>query len=126
MCCLLYQCSEGKESGSRTDGVRARHLGEDFFADVIPLTLPQREMPYRYFLVRGEVQDTAHGSLLRGARHLLHAQIAEALETRSPELMDSRPELFAQHYTEAGLGENRLKGQFLLRQGHAEAAEERP
>jgi len=33
----------------------------------------------------------------------LHAQIAEALETDSPELMDSQPELLAQHYAEAGL-----------------------
>ena len=49
------------------------------------------------------VQDAAHGSLLRGARQQLHAQIAEALETYSPELMESQPELFAQHYAEAGL-----------------------
>jgi predicted ATPase len=30
------------------------------------------------------VQDAAHGSLLRGSRQQLHAQIAEALETHSP------------------------------------------
>ena len=35
----------------------------------------------------------------------LHAQIAEALETHSPEMMDSQPELFAQHYAQAGLVE---------------------
>jgi class 3 adenylate cyclase/predicted ATPase len=51
------------------------------------------------------VQDAAHGSLLRSTRTQLHAQIAEALETLSPELMDSQPELFAQHYAEAGLVE---------------------
>src|SRR6202011_4221836 len=51
------------------------------------------------------VQDAAHGSLLRGSRQQLHAQIAEALETHSPELMDSQPELLAQHYAEAGLVE---------------------
>jgi len=51
------------------------------------------------------VQDAAHGSLLRSTRQQLHAQIAETLETRSPELMDSQPELLAQHYGEAGLGE---------------------
>jgi predicted ATPase len=51
------------------------------------------------------VQDAAHGSLLRGSRQQLHAQIADALEAQSPELMDSQPELFAQHYTEAGLAE---------------------
>jgi predicted ATPase len=31
----------------------------------------------------------------------LHAQIAQALETQSPELMDSQPELLALHYAEA-------------------------
>jgi predicted ATPase len=51
------------------------------------------------------VQDAAHGSLLRNARQQLHAQIAEALETHSPEMTDSQPELFAQHYAEAGLVE---------------------
>jgi predicted ATPase len=49
------------------------------------------------------VQDAAHSSLLRSSRQRLHAQIAEALEAHSPELMDSQPELFAQHYAEAGL-----------------------
>jgi len=49
------------------------------------------------------VQDAAHGSLLRSSRQQLHAQIADALESHSPELMDSQPELFAQHYAEAGL-----------------------
>ncbi len=51
------------------------------------------------------VQDAAHGSLLRSTRRQLHAQIAEALATHSPELMDTQPELFAQHYAEAGLVE---------------------
>jgi predicted ATPase len=51
------------------------------------------------------VQDAAHDSLLRGTRRQLHAEIAEALDAQSPELMDSQPELFAQHYAEAGLVE---------------------
>ena len=51
------------------------------------------------------VQDAAHGSLLRGARQQLHAQIAEALEIHSPEITDNQPELLAQHYAEAGLVE---------------------
>jgi predicted ATPase len=51
------------------------------------------------------VQDAAHSSLLRSTRQQLHARIAEALETQSPELMDTQPELFAQHYAEAGLVE---------------------
>ncbi len=49
------------------------------------------------------VQDAAHRSLLRDARQQLHGRIAEALEVHSPELMDTQPEVFAQHYAEAGL-----------------------
>ena len=51
------------------------------------------------------VQDAAHSSLLRSTRQQLHAQIAEALEAQSPELIDTQPEFFAQHYAEAGLVE---------------------
>ena len=51
------------------------------------------------------VQEVAHGTLLRRARQQLHAQVATALEAQSPELMDTQPELFAQHYAEAGLVE---------------------
>jgi class 3 adenylate cyclase/tetratricopeptide (TPR) repeat protein len=67
----------------------------------------QRGMPPDavYTFKHALVQDAAHGSLLRGSRQQWHAQIADALETQSPELMDSRPELFAQHYAEAGLVE---------------------
>jgi class 3 adenylate cyclase len=49
------------------------------------------------------VQDAAHGSLLRNIRQQLHARIAESLETQFPAMMESQPELFAQHYAEAGL-----------------------
>jgi predicted ATPase len=49
------------------------------------------------------VQDAAHNSLLRGVRQRLHAQIAEALETHFPDMMENQPELLAQHYAEAGL-----------------------
>jgi class 3 adenylate cyclase/predicted ATPase/DNA polymerase III delta prime subunit len=51
------------------------------------------------------VQDAAYGTLLRGPRQALHRQIAKALETHSPETMENRPELLAQHYAEAGLVE---------------------
>jgi tetratricopeptide (TPR) repeat protein len=51
------------------------------------------------------VQNAVHDSLLRKARQQLHAQIAKALETTSPQIIESQPELLAQHYTEAGLVE---------------------
>jgi predicted ATPase len=66
------------------------------------------------------VQDAAHGSLLRSARRQLHAQIAEALEAQSPELMDSQPELFAQQYTEASLVEKSVA--YWGKAGHRSAA----
>jgi predicted ATPase len=64
-------------------------------------TPPEAVYSFKHALV----QDAAHGSLLRGARQQLHAQIAEALETHFPELRENQPELFAQHYAEAGLVE---------------------
>ena len=63
--------------------------------------LPAAEYLFKHALV----QDTAYGTLLRGPRRQLHARIAAALETDSTELMDTQPELFAQHYTEAGMVE---------------------
>jgi class 3 adenylate cyclase/predicted ATPase len=66
------------------------------------------------------VQDAAHGSLLRSTRQRLHAQIAEALEAHLPELMIAQPELFAQHYAEAGLVEK--SATFWGKAGHRSAA----
>jgi class 3 adenylate cyclase/predicted ATPase len=70
----------------------------------------QRGMPPNatYAFKHALVQDAAHSSLLRNARQQLHAQIAKALETHFPELMDSQPELLAQHYAEAGLVEKSI------------------
>ena len=51
------------------------------------------------------VQDAAHGSLLRSSRQQLHAQIAEALEAYSHEIMENQPELLAHHYGKAALVE---------------------
>ena len=51
------------------------------------------------------VQDAAHGSLVRSSRQQFHARIAEVLADHSPELVDNQPEVFAQHYAEAGLAE---------------------
>jgi predicted ATPase len=51
------------------------------------------------------VQEAAYGTLLRNARQQLHERIAEALKFHFPEMTDNQPELFARHYTEAGLVE---------------------
>ena len=66
------------------------------------------------------VQDAAHGSLLRKARQQLHARIANVLETHSPEIIESQPELLAQHYAEAGLVERAVA--FWGKAGHRSVA----
>jgi class 3 adenylate cyclase/predicted ATPase len=79
-------------------------------------TPPEAVYTFKHALV----QDTAHGSLLRSSRQQLHAEIAQALETHSPELMDSQPELFAQHYAEAGLVEKSVT--YWAKAGHRSTA----
>ena len=49
------------------------------------------------------VQDAAYASLLRSRRQQLHASIARELEGRWPEVRETRPELLAHHFAEAGL-----------------------
>jgi class 3 adenylate cyclase/predicted ATPase len=66
------------------------------------------------------VQDAAHGSLLRSPRQQLHARIADVLEAHSPETMENQPELFAQHYAEAGLVEKSVA--YWGKAGHRSAA----
>jgi class 3 adenylate cyclase/predicted ATPase len=58
-----------------------------------------------YLFKHALVQEAAYGTLLRSTRRQLHARIAASLENLSPELIDTQPELFAQHYAEAGLVE---------------------
>jgi class 3 adenylate cyclase len=72
-----------------------------------------------YVFKHALVQDAAHSTLLRHARELLHAQIAEVLEAQSPDLTDSQPELFAQHYASAGLVEKSVA--FWGKAGHRSA-----
>src|SRR5262249_17853672 len=56
-----------------------------------------------YIFKHALVRDAAYRSMLRSTRRQLHAQIAKSLEANSPESIDTRPELLAQHYAEAGL-----------------------
>jgi len=51
------------------------------------------------------VQNAAYGTLLRERRRVLHARIAEALESQFTEIAESQPELLARHCAEAGLTE---------------------
>jgi predicted ATPase len=54
------------------------------------------------------VQDTAHSTLLRGPRQALHQRIAEALEQRFPDVVETRPEIVAHHYGEAAIADKAI------------------
>ena len=81
----------------------------------------------RYIFKHALVQDAAYQSLLIRTRQRYHEQVAQLLETRFPEMVESRPEVIAHHYTEAGRGQQALAywqraGQRALeRSAHAEA-----
>ena len=49
------------------------------------------------------IQDAAYQSLLKSTRQLHHQRIAGALESGFPEIAETKPELLAHHYTQAGL-----------------------
>jgi class 3 adenylate cyclase/DNA-binding winged helix-turn-helix (wHTH) protein/predicted ATPase len=53
-------------------------------------------------------QEVAYQSLVRCARQRYHAHIAQVLEKRFPEVVETQPELLAYHYTEAGHGEQAI------------------
>ena len=73
-----------------------------------------------YLFKHALVQEAAYGTLLRRTRQQLHARIAEALEAQSPELMNTQPDLFAQHYAQAGLVEKSVT--YWGKAGHRSAA----
>jgi len=69
--------------------------------------LYQRGLPprSRYLFKHALIQDAAYQSLLKSTRQQYHQRIAQVLEARFPEAVETHPELVAQHYTEAGLHE---------------------
>jgi class 3 adenylate cyclase/predicted ATPase len=56
-----------------------------------------------YLFKHALVQDIAYSTLLREPRRVLHARIAETLESQFAEIAESQPELLARHYTKADL-----------------------
>jgi class 3 adenylate cyclase/predicted ATPase len=98
-----------------------RDYSYELLAEAVPLAEPelqeavrrlveaglvfQRGMPptAEYLFKHALVQDTAYSTLLRGPRQALHRRIAEALEQRFPDLVQTRPEILAHHYGEAAI-----------------------
>jgi len=85
---------------------------------------PQSTYVFKHALI----QDAAYQSLLKSTRRHYHQRIAQALEARFAELVETQPELLAHHYTEAGLTEQaipywqRAGQQASDRSAHLEAA----
>jgi tetratricopeptide (TPR) repeat protein len=68
-------------------------------------TGPETIYVFKHALIR----DTAYESLLHSKRRLLHARIAEVLETRFTQIAEAEPELLAHHLSEAGLNEQAVE-----------------
>lgn len=70
----------------------------------------QRGLPPQafYMFKHALVQDAAYQSLLRRTRRDSHQRIAEVLVRQFPETAETRPELLAHHYTEAGQHEHAI------------------
>ena len=84
---------------------------------------PQATYTFRLALI----QEAAYQSLLKRTLQQYHQRIAQALEARFPETVETQPELLAHHYTDAGLGCHAVAywlrgGQLVLeRSAHQEA-----
>jgi predicted ATPase len=67
------------------------------------LLFRQGERPdANYLFKHALVQDAARGTLLRESRRVLHARIAEALESHFADIAERHPEVLARHCSEAG------------------------
>ncbi|HEY5868219.1 MAG TPA: adenylate/guanylate cyclase domain-containing protein, partial [Candidatus Tectomicrobia bacterium] len=69
--------------------------------------LYQRGIPPQatYLFKHALIQDAAYQSLLKSSRQQYHQRIAQVLEAQFPALVETQPELVAQHYTAAGCAE---------------------
>jgi class 3 adenylate cyclase/tetratricopeptide (TPR) repeat protein len=66
--------------------------------------LYQKGQPPRstYIFKHALLEDALYNALVKGKRQQFHRRIAEVLEVRFPQTVETRPELLAHHFTEAG------------------------
>src|SRR5207247_9328335 len=83
-----------------------RELGRLVEAEIVY----QRGLPPQatYTFKHALIQDAAYESLLKITRQQYHQRIAQVLEARFPETVETQPELLAHHYTQAGLVEQAI------------------
>ena len=68
-----------------------------------------------YIFKHALIQDAAYDSMLRSRRHILHTRIVLAIESHFPEMIESVPEVVAQHCARAELTEKAID--YLTRAG---------
>jgi predicted ATPase len=108
---------------AQSAAVLGRHFTYDLLLRVSPLDeatlqyelarLVEAEMVYQrgrppqatYTFKHALIQDAAYESLLKSTRQQYHQRIAQVLEAQFPTLVETQPELVAQHYTAAGCTE---------------------
>src|SRR5499427_4727002 len=103
-----------------------RDFSHELLAAAVPLAEPELQEALRrlveaglvfqrgapptaeYLFKHALVQDTAYSTLLRGPRQALHRRIAEALEQRFPDFVETRPEILAHHYSEGAIADKAI------------------
>jgi len=63
----------------------------------------------RYVFKHALIQDAAYQSMLKSTRQQVHQQIAQVLAIQFPALVETQPELVAQHYTAADCTEQAVR-----------------
>src|SRR5262249_27876556 len=58
-----------------------------------------------YIFKHALLEDALYNALVKGKRQQFHSRIAEVLEVRFPQIVATRPELLAHHFTEAGIAD---------------------
>jgi serine/threonine protein kinase/predicted ATPase len=61
-----------------------------------------------YHFKHALLEDALYNALVKGKRQQFHQRIAEVLEARFPQTVETQPELLAHHCTEAGLSEKAI------------------
>jgi class 3 adenylate cyclase/tetratricopeptide (TPR) repeat protein len=90
----------------QTEDVLQRRLQRVQAAELL---YEMRAVPYPiYTFKHALVQEAAYQSLLHSVRQQVHQQVAQVLEARFPDIVETQPEILAQHYTEAGLPEQAI------------------
>jgi class 3 adenylate cyclase len=92
----LLQAVSPWEEGTLRHGLQQLVAAELLYQQGLP---PQATYLFKHALI----QEAAYQSLLRSTRQRHHQRIAQVLEGRFPEIVETQPELLAHHYTEAGL-----------------------